>query len=453
MRTFILLLAFGIHYCLLQADFTVRGCCVRTDTGQVMVGGWGPGFNPSPGWMTWDFNGVYEITLPAGYNGVATPASSIPGTFNPPSRTYTNLNSNLYDESYTFTPVTFSVSGRVTRSDTGAGVQGVTFTNLSGNAVTGANGYYTGQVVSGFTGTIAPVFGYLGSFSPANYSLTNISNNLISQDFVWTPTVLTISGTITDAASGEPIEGVTLLNLTGEPQTDSCGFYSAAIPQGFSGTVRPWRPVAGTFSPVTRGYTNVMQNFSNQNYTWTALTLSVSGRITRSSNGSGLEGVSLLGFTESVITNAGGYYSAIVPYGFSGRITPHYSDNDCFNPEHRDYSNLATSLSGQNYQWTSTAEEQEIQTMPCLEIHPNPFRDEISIKYELQMTAYLTVSVYNLKGQKVRTLLTGKQSKGSHTLSWDGKNEDGALNGNGIYFIHISDKKELAKLRKILLSR
>ncbi len=65
--------------------------------------------------------------------------------------------------------------------------------------------------------------------------------------------------------------------------------------------------------------------------------------------------------------------------------------------------------------------------------HPNPFNPETEIIYELPRTSQVSLVVFNLLGEKVKTLVTGAMPAGKHTARWDGT--DGARKGvsSGVY--------------------
>jgi hypothetical protein len=87
--------------------------------------------------------------------------------------------------------------------------------------------------------------------------------------------------------------------------------------------------------------------------------LTISGRVTRADNSQGLDGVTIT-FSNgggSVTTSGGGYYSKQVPYGWSGRATPSYSGGS-FNPPYRDYTNVTSNQTNQNYTWNNITQLQ-----------------------------------------------------------------------------------------------
>jgi len=65
--------------------------------------------------------------------------------------------------------------------------------------------------------------------------------------------------------------------------------------------------------------------------------------------------------------------------------------------------------------------------------YPNPFSESAFLNITLEKITELHIDIYNLKGQKVRTLAKTLLGKGEHTISWDGKTDGGIEVPNGIY--------------------
>jgi flagellar hook assembly protein FlgD len=64
---------------------------------------------------------------------------------------------------------------------------------------------------------------------------------------------------------------------------------------------------------------------------------------------------------------------------------------------------------------------------------PNPFNPETSISYELSGNSNVSLTVFNLLGQRIRTLIDGYQFAGNHSLIWNGKDDSGIPAPSGLY--------------------
>lgn len=71
--------------------------------------------------------------------------------------------------------------------------------------------------------------------------------------------------------------------------------------------------------------------------------------------------------------------------------------------------------------------------------YPNPFQAGKSsiVKLAVPTSSYLSLSVYNVLGQKVRTLHTGSLDPGYHAFSWDGRDDNQQYLPSAIYFYHL----------------
>jgi hypothetical protein len=64
---------------------------------------------------------------------------------------------------------------------------------------------------------------------------------------------------------------------------------------------------------------------------------------------------------------------------------------------------------------------------------PNPFNPVTEISYELPRQSQMTLVIFNLMGQKVKTLIHAKIAAGRHTVRWEGKDEAGTSVPSGVY--------------------
>lgn len=69
--------------------------------------------------------------------------------------------------------------------------------------------------------------------------------------------------------------------------------------------------------------------------------------------------------------------------------------------------------------------------------YPNPFNPGTTIRFEIQKAGALTLKIYNLLGEEVRTLVDSKKTAGAHAVYWDGKNNVGAPVSSGSYIYRL----------------
>jgi len=82
--------------------------------------------------------------------------------------------------------------------------------------------------------------------------------------------------------------------------------------------------------------------------------------------------------------------------------------------------------------------------------YPNPFIQSTTINYELPKSGKVKIDIYNVVGQKVRTLVDEYQISGSYECYWDGKQKNGKKVASGVYLCSIWIKKSNST-KKILL--
>ncbi|MBI2427805.1 MAG: T9SS type A sorting domain-containing protein, partial [Ignavibacteriales bacterium] len=89
--------------------------------------------------------------------------------------------------------------------------------------------------------------------------------------------------------------------------------------------------------------------------------------------------------------------------------------------------------------------------------YPNPFNPTTLIQYTLGHSGDVSVAIYNILGQRVRTLRNEFQSIGTYSLDWDGKDESGAVVASGVYFYKITvmsnGERLFAETKKMVLMK
>jgi len=82
--------------------------------------------------------------------------------------------------------------------------------------------------------------------------------------------------------------------------------------------------------------------------------------------------------------------------------------------------------------------------------YPNPFNPATTITFALSTASQVTLDIYNVMGQRVRTLLDANMPAGYHQIVWDGRSGVGKAVASGVYFYRIS-AGDFIQCRKMLL--
>ena len=83
--------------------------------------------------------------------------------------------------------------------------------------------------------------------------------------------------------------------------------------------------------------------------------------------------------------------------------------------------------------------------------YPNPFNPTTKIKYDLPQDNIVTITIYDITGRNVRTLVNTKQTAGCHSLQWDAKNNIGSKAAAGMYIYTIQAGEFNASKKMVLL--
>jgi hypothetical protein len=69
---------------------------------------------------------------------------------------------------------------------------------------------------------------------------------------------------------------------------------------------------------------------------------------------------------------------------------------------------------------------------------PNPFATEVALNFSLPQRGRVELAVFDPQGRRVRVLVRGERVAGRHRVQWDGRDESGVRERNGIYLIHMT---------------
>lgn len=105
-------------------------------------------------------------------------------------------------------------------------------------------------------------------------------------------------------------------------------------------------------------------------------------------------------------------------------------------------------------QKTAVVEESFPGSFLLQQNYPNPFNPTTTVSYYLPEAAQVKLTVYNIMGQKIRTLVDANETQGIKNTVWDGKDVSGQTVSGGIYFFKMiakSKNKQYTALKKGIL--
>ena len=83
--------------------------------------------------------------------------------------------------------------------------------------------------------------------------------------------------------------------------------------------------------------------------------------------------------------------------------------------------------------------------------YPNPFNPSTTIEFTLPQPTEISLVIYNLMGQEIRTLKRGMMDTGHHSILWHGKDNRGQLVSSGVYFIQFYSREFTASHKMVLM--
>ena len=83
--------------------------------------------------------------------------------------------------------------------------------------------------------------------------------------------------------------------------------------------------------------------------------------------------------------------------------------------------------------------------------YPNPYNPQTQIAYQLPQAGEVSLKIYNIKGELVRTLVAEHKPAGSHTVLWDGRNQAGMEVSSGIYLYRMVSGEFRATKKMVMI--
>jgi hypothetical protein len=82
---------------------------------------------------------------------------------------------------------------------------------------------------------------------------------------------------------------------------------------------------------------------------------------------------------------------------------------------------------------------------------PNPFNPSTDIAYSLPAPGHVTLTIYNVLGQNVRTLVDEFQDAGHKSVVWNGRDNSGSTVASGVYFYHLKAGEKFSATKKMMM--
>jgi hypothetical protein len=74
-----------------------------------------------------------------------------------------------------------------------------------------------------------------------------------------------------------------------------------------------------------------------------------------------------------------------------------------------------------------------------ISVYPNPFNPQATISFGITKDADIDLVIYNLKGERVKQLIQGSKSAGTHRIIWNGRDDNGKAVSSGMYLVRLSN--------------
>ena len=82
---------------------------------------------------------------------------------------------------------------------------------------------------------------------------------------------------------------------------------------------------------------------------------------------------------------------------------------------------------------------------------PNPFNPSTTISFSILNDSNVELSIYNIKGQKIKTLINNEFTKGDHSIIWNGDDDDNKPVSSGVYLYKLKVNDKMEAVRKCIL--
>jgi hypothetical protein len=84
-------------------------------------------------------------------------------------------------------------------------------------------------------------------------------------------------------------------------------------------------------------------------------------------------------------------------------------------------------------------------------IYPNPFNPTVTIEFDLDRQRNVEIIIYDVRGARVRTLVSEVRTAGAHQVVWNSRDNAGSPVATGVYFLRFNSEGKIAYRKLVLL--
>lgn len=125
------------------------------------------------------------------------------------------------------------------------------------------------------------------------------------------------------------------------------------------------------------------------------------------------------------------YYDPRAVYTVENTFADAYFGNGAFGDI---FFNTSEADSSQKFPEEFSTEKQGENT---LSVYPNPFNPQTNIRYLVQKSGPVEISIYDIRGRRIRTLLSANLGVGNYVEKWDGTKQSGQAVSSGVYLLSV----------------
>ncbi len=193
---------------------------------------------------------------------------------------------------------------------------------------------------------------------------------------------------------------------------------------------------------------------------------SITGKVSSTSNSEGVSGALVYAFDGQGnlagygITNRNGLYTipGLAPgtYTVSTDVVGYTStSSETSSPTYDASGNPVSSTSNMTVSPDMVLAVQQHVVQPVNfaldQNYPNPFNPTTQIAFSIPSAMHVSVTIFNILGQRIATLVDANLSAGSHVIMWNARNNNGEMMPSGVYFYRLSTPKFTAVKKMLLL--